>query len=565
MKRQKIRWFRFFIVIVVFIALVVGAIIGCIRLSEFLHPTMYIAYPENAMEVKIPHKHRGEIEEETIYITRGSEVELRESGESQSTIRYDGNEFQIDNEYLVSSLDECVQIKYVYPRRLVNLRKEKNGELSDKIVKKGEQVEVVSVSGKDLDLETGAVKWYQVSKGKKTYWLSGYYVETSEELALQNHANAVVYSTFWDQFYGEDYSKDAYINQVDYKPFLQSTYEDNPIIPNINAMHTNLESLMKNKEYFLSLKDNSDINALVVEVKSDEGILWYKSNVPKKYMDDPSICLSYTVANRSEMRKTFKEFQDAGYYMIARIVTFKDPIFAQQDQEAALMDIEGNLLYHNHSYWPSAYSRQAWMYNVDIAKEVAQCHVNEIQFDYVRFPDGTLQNNLDGYIDFKNEYDESKVAALQGFLMYAKEELVPYEVYMGADLFAWPIVANDDQDIGQFLPAVATVADVISPMPYTDHFTPGSMGIDDLTKAPKATLYRFSSLVRRQLEKIDSTCIYRTWIQGYDFEPKDIVKQIEGINKAGYQGYMVWKTATGLPDAVEEVREGCIDSKLKED
>jgi len=38
-----------------------------------------------------------------------------------------------------------------------------------------------------------------------------------------------------------------------------------------------------------------------------------------------------------------------------------------------------------------------------------------------------------------------------------------------ADMFAWPIVACDDQDIGQFLPAIANVVDIICPMPYLDH------------------------------------------------------------------------------------------------
>ena len=252
----------------------------------------------------------------------------------------------------------------------------------------------------------------------------------------------------------------------------------------------------------MDLKKKTSINSLCIELKGDEGYLWYKSDVPEKYMNASNVVCDYAILSQKELSKLFKEFQDEGFYIIARLVTFKDPLFAQYDKNAALTDKQGNLLLHNNSYWPSAYSREAWMYNVDIAKEVAACNVNEIQFDYVRFPDGTLQNSLDNTIDFKNKYNESKVSALQGFLMYAKISLMDYQVYVAADIFGWPVVAEDDQDIGQFLPAMASVVDVISPMPYLDHFSKGSMGIEDPTEKPRETLKQFSSIVKRQLDKI---------------------------------------------------------------
>ncbi len=74
-----------------------------------------------------------------------------------------------------------------------------------------------------------------------------------------------------------------------------------------------------------------------------------------------------------ELKDLIKEFQDQGYYIIGRIVTFKDQIFALQNSKESITDNSGNLIVHNDEYWPSAYSRKAWMYNVAIAKEVADC------------------------------------------------------------------------------------------------------------------------------------------------------------------------------------------------
>ncbi len=566
-KKKKINIFRFFLVLLLAALVGLATIFTCMKLSEFLHPSKYIYAPTNKIQIKIPYKKHGEIEETILELSRGTIVELRKTGKNTSTVRYNGKEFDIDNKYLVDTLDECVQTDYVYPRRLVNLREEKGGNLSDKIVKKGEKVEVLSVSGKDLDTETGIVKWYEVQVGKNKYWLSGYYVETSKELAIQNYGQAVTYSTYWDEYYGDGYSYDAYIAQPDYKPFLQNqNYEDNPIQADINAVHVSLQYLKQYKDYYLSLIETTGINSICVEVKGDGGYIWYESDIPSKYIKDTSAVVGYTVMTKKEMSKLFKEFQDAGYYIIARMVTFKDSLYALNNVKDSLTDDKGELLYHNEEYWPSAYSRNVWMYYVDLAKEIAQCHVNEIQFDYVRFPDGTLSKSLEGTIDFKNKYKESKVAALQSFLMYAKEELVPYHVYLSADLFAWPVVAEDDQDIGQFLTADAVVCDAISPMPYTDHFSNGSMGIADPTAEPEETLYQFSTITKRQMDKITTSCLYRTWIQAYGgFTKDDMIAQIRGINRAGYEGYLVW-FGNGDPSSLDINKEGYIDSSLnKED
>lgn len=563
MKTKKISVVRLIMSTITILVVLSLTIYAVPIIKDIIHPVKYIATTENTLSVNIPYMVDGEADEMTIQIPRGTKVNVQSKSDTVSKVRYNNQTIDIPNENLVDTLEECVKIENVYPRRLVNLREKKNGKLSETVVEKGEKVKVVKVDPDDLNTETGVVQWFQVEKDNKMYYLSGQYVETSKELATKNYAETITYSTYWDEYYGENYSKDAYIDQVDYKPNTITEYENNPLRTDINAVHVSLEYLIENKTYYLSLKDTTGINALAVELKGDGGYLFYESDVVDEYLSDPSEAQTNTLVNKEELSNLFKEFQDAGFYMIARIVTFKDAIFATQNPSESITDSAQNLVLHNDEYWPSAYSRKAWMYNVDIAKEIAQCNVNEIQFDYVRFPDGTLNKYLNNQIDMHNKYNESKTAALQAFCMYAKEELSQYEVYVAADLFAWPVVAQDDQDIGQFLPAIANVVDVVCPMPYTDHFSMGAMGIEDPTAQPEETLYQFSLITAKTLQQIEEPAIYRTWIQGYgNFGPEEMKQQIYGIQKAGYEGYMVW-AGNGSPDILSIRQEGFIDSKIE--
>ena len=99
---------------------------------------------------------------------------------------------------------------------------------------------------------------------------------------------------------------------------------------------------------------------------------------------------------------------------------------------------------------------------------------NEIQFDYVRFPDriGSIESRL----DMKNTYNEDKAQALQGFLFYACDEIHKLGAYVSVDVFgesANTYVAA----YGQYWSAISNIVDVISGMPYPDHFAKGEYGI----------------------------------------------------------------------------------------
>ena len=149
--------------------LIVLSILICVpKLDALVHPTRYIKSSSDTLPCTIAYLDGKEARQKVVHIPRGSEVRVRQKGTSTTQISYHDQDFTVANENLVNTLEEAIQIPYVYPRRLLNLQKNKHGKLSDVVVHKGEKVKVVATKLKDLNRKTGRIRWYQVEKKHKT-------------------------------------------------------------------------------------------------------------------------------------------------------------------------------------------------------------------------------------------------------------------------------------------------------------------------------------------------------------------------------------------------------------
>jgi hypothetical protein len=211
---------------------------------------------------------------------------------------------------------------------------------------------------------------------------------------------------------------------------------------------------------------------------------------------------------------------------------------------------------HNNTYWPSPYRRSVWEYNVNLAKEaVSVMGFNEIQFDYVRFPDRTGDAEKSGIMDFRNDYNEEKAGSIQRFIMYAADEIHKLNAYISVDVFgesAYTYVTA----YGQYWPAISNVVDVISGMPYPDHFNKYEFDFKvPVWTTPYELLNHWASkyVIERQLE-IPTPAIVRTWIAVYDakggsypYSVNEIDAEIRGLVDAGLtSGYMTWLSYSSL-------------------
>ena len=353
----------------------------------------------------------------------------------------------------------------------------------------------------DIYYEDGSVAYYQAEGG----CIPARYVRLTEEEA------AAAYDADMAQFHadrGDSYGGGDAAG-LDYDAYEKPKFENNVMPSTVKALYLNNEAI-RNPEAYIAVADNCGINAFVVDVM-DGGAIGYASPVMQQYSPSAYEDAYNTLEN---YQAAVRKLKDAGYYVIGRITAFNDPNLATDHPECVVADLDGNPLKIGGMYWPSVYSRDVWQYKVDLALEAARTMgFNEIQFDYVRFPDGTWDYDEAGTIDYRNDNDESKAQAVQRFLQYAADRLHGAGVYVSADVFG-ECAEKYVTAYGQYWAAISGVVDAISAMPYPDHY--GASGDWLPWEHPHETMYAFGQkAAQRQLETTSPAAV-RTWVQAYN-------------------------------------------------
>ena len=304
--------------------------------------------------------------------------------------------------------------------------------------------------------------------------------------------------------------------------------------------------IKKSIDGYIEFAKTTKINAFVVDIK-DNTVPAYKSEVYKEL--SPT---NYKYANNSveDYKEAITKLKDNGFYLIGRITTFKDDYYALDNKDDAIGKKSGGLLQQGGSYWPSPFKRGVWEFTIKLAKEAVELFgFNEIQFDYVRFPDRLT--GIESTIDYKNTYGEEKAQAIQRFLMYATNQLHEMNVYVSADVFgesSWGYVTA----YGQYFPAISNVVDAISAMPYTDHFERVASNWEN----PYQTMLTWGKTAAERQKETPTPAIARTWITAYDtpywnpyvtYNGEKLSAQIEALYANGLTGgFMTWNSGSNL-------------------
>lgn len=283
----------------------------------------------------------------------------------------------------------------------------------------------------------------------------------------------------------------------------------------------------------LSYMKESGLNAVVVDVKDDDGMVTFK-------VDDPQVRASG--ANKfikvADMPGRIKELHDNGIYVIGRIVTFVDPVMAKWHPDWAVQ--VGGKLYRDgrNLPWANPYKQEVWDYNVGIAKDAVKAGFDEIQFDYVRFPEKHIQG-----LNYGVGRDK-RVETISGFLKYAHDQLSPLGVYVSADVFGLTTTVTDDMMIGQEYRAVAESVDYICPMVYPSHYNTGLFGLKNPNASPYETVYQSMLRGEEKAAGLDITK-NRPWIQdfslsGVHYGKAEVEAQIKALANAGVRQFILW-------------------------
>jgi hypothetical protein len=291
--------------------------------------------------------------------------------------------------------------------------------------------------------------------------------------------------------------------------------------------------LMQNAKQLIR---TTQINALVIDMKMDRGQLAFDSSSPIAR----EIGASKTVFFPN-LKHFISELKHEGIYTIARIVCFKDRFFVKAFPQSGVKNSNGTLYRDREgSYWIDPSSKKAWRYILTIAEECAEAGFDEIQFDYVRFPD---KKGL--RFSVQNRQSE-RVRVIREFLEYARFRLTPYNVFSAADIFGYVCWNSADLGIGQRVDEMAAYVDYISPMLYPSSF---QVGIPGYPNPVKANYQIVKHSLDRALQKSGGTPLhYRPWLQAFKdyafdrryYGKKEINEQIRASEDFGSSGWMLW-------------------------
>lgn len=484
--------------------------------------------------------------EEVDKIVRGSEITIYNKEEKNNEIIYqqisfNNQKYLILKDNITSDKNDIVEEKTLYVRTPLTVYKDSTSPLILGHLNKGDKIDIIGYD----KLNNGNVNMYKIKYQEQEGYVYSKYLKDTYEEAMLNYDEEETYAIHKDRHY----SKELYggkASNLDYYPYEKVSFENNELIDEARTLYLNgSEKVLGNIDAYISLAKKSNINAFVVDIK--DGFLAYESEVAKTYSMTAYNSASHT---KEEYKKIINKIKDNGFYVIGRIVAFNDSHFAKDNVNEAI-SYKGNA-----TSWTSAYSRKAWEYNVLLASEaVKEFGFNEIQFDYVRFPESSYSMSTNSAYDMKNKYSEEKAQAVQGFLFYAVDELHKLNIYVSVDVFGESANAYVTA-YGQYWPAISNIVDVISAMPYPDHFNKYDYGFKEpVWTKPYELLLKWGSSASERQTEIPTPAKVRTWIQAYDaiHEPKIVYdasmvsKQIKALYENGLNnGYITWNAGSSI-------------------
>ncbi|MDR3472341.1 MAG: putative glycoside hydrolase [Devosia sp.] len=301
------------------------------------------------------------------------------------------------------------------------------------------------------------------------------------------------------------------------------------------------------REGAMTLIRGGAANALVIDLKGDRGIVPYPSAEAQAV--NPSARKLTTIPDLAAFAS---KMHAQGVYLIARFVTFKDDTLASTRPELAVKRSDGRLFRDREGLaWTDPFQADVRAYNIALAVEAARAGFDEIQFDYLRFPDSSARLRLAQPSNMK-----TRTAAIAGFLAEARRQLAPYNVYLGADIFGYVCWNEGDTGIGQSLGAIAPNVDYLSPMLYPSGFQFGIPGV----RNPVVNSYAIvrQSLAEAQTRLKVSPKRFRPWLQAFrdyafdrrQFGAVEVARQTQAAEDFGSDGWMLWNASNVYSGAV---------------
>ena len=346
-------------------------------------------------------------------------------------------------------------------------------------------------------------------------------------------------------------------------------------------------------------------NAVVFDIKDSDGSV----NIPFEHP-----LLGEHKVYIHDVPKFVHFLHQQNMHAIARIAMFRDERLVVAHPELAVQSRKNHTAWRENGklVWTDPSNPTVQDYDIALAKHVAQLGVDEIQFDYVRFP--AEGDQKDAAFVFQNGQEPTQVEAanaspegagcespgrksrvatktgnksrrngttphaqkacavkpavargpqrsdvIAGFLKKAYAELHPTGVLLSLDVFgvmAWQRQV-DLSHTGQDIVQMARYCDVLSPMIYPSHF----FGMDNIPHpGDEPAHFIGESMDRFMLITKGSGVVIRPWLQAFHwrtktYSPEYIKIQVETAKAKGGIGFLFWNAANDYSKPYEAMPE----------
>ena len=314
-----------------------------------------------------------------------------------------------------------------------------------------------------------------------------------------------------------------------------------------------------NLEECFELAENSEINTFVIDLKEQDGVLYDTTN---ELALETSVVYGYY--NLSEI---VEQCHAHGIRVIGRIVCFKDPNLASAHPERAIRDSAGNVLQFNSEggrAFLDPYNADNWEYLIEIAEEAIGRGVDEIQFDYIRFPTGGTVSGAEPYFGLEGTVPD-KTEAINRFVRTARVRIQDtLGVPMSADVFGIILTSEyDGRNLGQDWYTIGLAGeDSVCPMIYPSHYAQGTV-IGGIT-FDKPDLYPYDMMIAAlsmgsSAWYQEGYCTVRPYVQAFtayylgegnylEYDYDAINAQIRAIQDMRLDEYILWNASVIYPE-----------------
>jgi hypothetical protein len=311
----------------------------------------------------------------------------------------------------------------------------------------------------------------------------------------------------------------------------------------VRAIYVNAWTFGTKKFYQLAhLAETTEVNALVIDVKDDTGYLTFRSAVPVAL----EIGANGQLRAR-DARERVALLKAKGIRPIARIVVAKDPLLAAHKAAWAIQNGSGGAWTDRKgTKWVDAFNDSVWVYAAALAAEAVSIGFEEIQYDYVRFPDESRERMAKAVFPARRGIESAREGITRNLALLAARTRalkVPFTI----DVFGLTTTAEDDMGIGQYWEDLVSSADVVLPMVYPSHYRRGVYGVARPNASPYTMvkraiedgLRRNKALAPRRIAEI------RPYLQAFTLGPPrytsfQVREQVRALTDLGIQSWVLW-------------------------